>query len=391
MNKMKEELLKTAGDVSKSKQRVIVEVERRLEERKQKRSNKWVPVLMTAIIIICFILVSPKLLEKEVEKTGFSSIDEELVELASMRLMGYGWDEEYVEEDVRREYVNYILLQKYAVDHNIKVTKDDLEKARIDQVGIQMFEELEQHVIDYFDANDFTKKDYDKLLQQYLLPKAALKQKLLAPIAEKYPHFYEVTHDFVLTITVHEYLEKHYEDDYYALIDTHEVHSPLFGYSTEEGVVLQVTDEAVLFMNATFGFGSDDDSGIRWAARLHDWDVAVGDPVNIVYNTSYSHDDADKDGKYTNITHVKSMEKREDGAVRFEVTKEDLAYYMEPLHWQTSTSKPSTEPQFIVTDHLHVYKGYMSSDRGHVTWYYDGKETTLTTMKALNLLMNVKW
>lgn len=95
MNDMKKELLKTVGDVRKSKQRVIVEVERQLEEQQLKsrqlnRSNKWVPVFMTAIVIICFLLASPKLLEKEVEKTGFSLMDEELVELASMRLIGYG-------------------------------------------------------------------------------------------------------------------------------------------------------------------------------------------------------------------------------------------------------------------------------------------------------------
>lgn len=273
----------------------------------------------------------------------------------------------------------------------MKVTKEDLEKAHINLLDIQMNKELEQQAIDYFEANGKSKKDYDKLLQQYILPKAALKEKLLAPIAKKYPHFYEVTHDFVLTLNVHEYLEEQYEDDYYALIDAHEVHSPLFGYSSEEGVVLQVTDEAILFMHATNAFGSDDDSAIRWAARLHDWDVAAGDPVNIVYNTGYTHDNAEKDGKYTHISHVKKMEKLTDRSVRFEVNKKDLTYYMESLYWSTSSSKPTTEPQFIVTDNVHVYEGYLSNDRGHVTWYYDGKETTITTVKTLNLLMNIKW
>lgn len=389
MNKLKEELLKTAGNVTKHKQRVIVAVERSLEEEPPKRkAPKWMPAVVVTFVLIAFIMISPKLLQQEQQTAAkFATFDEELFDLGVQRYMAYEWTEDDAIDSMNSFYTDYLLYETYAKHHDIRVTKDDLERAEDKAADSQMHEEIEAVIIAYFENNGLSKKDYEKLKSKLLIKEAALEAKLLEPIAAKYPSFDEYAHQFLLDLQVHEFFEQQYTDDYYQFLETYEVDSPLYGYSSDLGVVLLENEEAILFLSAENAELFEDTLPIRWAPKRDGWDVEEGDVIVAYYNTMNNVDE--ESASYPNQVHVATMRVEEDRTARFEVSKEKLVQYMDTLAWEETTIERRIKPDYVVTDNVRAINGYVTEDRKQVVWAHDGKEVVLLLSDTLETLLQM--
>lgn len=391
MNKMKEELLKTVGNVTKNKQHVIVQVERQLEEPK-KRSFHFVPFIVAAFVIICIALVTPQLLNSEVERAAFHPKGEKYIELDALRLEAFLRNQEEATQQAESDYVEYVALQAYAYDQAITITEEDIANVKGEDAEILSLrhDKMSEMAIEHFEENGYSKQDYDDLMENYVNPKLALRKKLRVPIEQTYTKFDENTHAFLLSRATYENLEQQHVELYNEIQLNYEaVYNPLYGGSRTEGIVLQVTEQAILllFPEYPYLFG-DHELPVRWAAKLPEWDVHAGDTVVVHTRGSYNIVRDDNNGVYQNVDSVSSLELLTDRSVRIEVEKDVLASLMDSLYWQPRSNEPSNTANYTLTDNLQTYKGYLTADKGHVIWYHNDMQTTVPITKAIDILFH---
>lgn len=404
MNDIKQELLKTVGDVTKQKQHIIVEVERKISEPVKRNTNKLIPIITVAFILLCLALITPQLLqtERQTQTASVPTFDEGLYELELLRQLTYVEGTSFEEDEkmsTASEIGDYLLMKIYAEDHHITISKKDIEEAKklystmqtYTDTETKSFTETNKDILAFYDKHGFGEKDLQHLYENYTYPKLALTMKLTEQFRKDFPKFSQFTHEFIATYKVQQHLIEKDERLYDALLTKYPFTEIRFNLYFDEAIILNVTDTAILYLSSTPSYGDESNMHyVHWAPRLENWAYNVGDVVKIGQQSSYSSTSADVTDVYPNVAHVVKMTPLDQyESVRFTVDEQLLKQYSSSLYWTTSTNKPSTSPHIVITDGVNTYNGYLSTDKGFMTFYHKDKQTKLPIAKATNLLLNV--
>ena len=395
MNDIKQELLKTVGNVSQQKQRVITNVEKKLHPEKKPRKWRAVPLVLMAVVMICIFLMMPKFISQEQQAT-FQAPDTSFIEMYRIQLEAY-WDNiEYAESDAISKYVYYTAFQAYAFDNNITVTDEELKAAHERYYQIELSEEVTTRLEQTYLKYGYSWDDYVEFIDGTIIPFNALERKLQQPFEEQYSKFYDETAKFMLEQEIYKHFDEQHTELFNDFRLKYEFYSPLYGGSANSGVVVEVNDQAIRivegYKNAAdqkvMGNLNDEDTPlVNWVPRLTNQLIEVGNRLTFWSSGSYSKSSAAQEGKYSPVKHATTIEVLTDETIKFSVSdKKILQHFVSTLSWDAPAYETSEQPHYMLTDGLYLYEAWLSEDRA--TIIIRDRQQELFSQVPLTTLLN---
>lgn len=186
MNEWQKELVKVAGDMDESKERVKKRV---LQQQNIKPKKPIRFALLTAIVTLCLVgFVMVQLLNKETKQSANLFNDTQLTHFEKITRINWGkQDEEFFSKEAFERYKGVVAAYHYAKSLGLQYSEVELKA-----VGNEHYDELVklQQIPEYADL--FKEKGVEKYFKTYiepLLPMYTAKKKLDTFYQEKYPTF----------------------------------------------------------------------------------------------------------------------------------------------------------------------------------------------------------
>ena len=220
----------------------------------------------------------------------------------------------------------------------------------------------------------------------------ALEQKLLEPYKAAYPSFGSGTHQTLLQFTVEDHLQTNHEEVFQYFQQQFD-YAPAIN-NIEKGVVLAVTDEAILVSSAyvtqsqksTVEWRLEDGQAMSWIPKRDTMPaVQVGDRLSIVAGAHTNTDS--EDAVYKSITYAHSFEIIDD-TVSIIVPQP-----MPKLNttWE-SIKRETSEPMYKLKFKDRTLLAWLSTDRTQLELYDNQthEQTKISLSKLQELLKDTQ-
>lgn len=356
MNEIQKELLKVAGDMTASKERVKKHVlQQSINRRKPLRFT-----LLTVVLTLCVVgFMMVQLLTNETEQTSSLFHERQLEYFERLnQLMWPGKEQEFYKEEAYLSYEKLVAAYYFAKSVGIDYSKAELEAERKKQV-----EQLEM----LYQASEYEalfqglapKQYVETYLEPPLLPMYTTRTKLYALYKEKYPTFY--AYQEVANIDAKRYFQAHYTEQATAFQKEHNIVIRTSSHgSSMVGTVAEVESNVFLFIEG--GVIPEDLDHMaeeqlaakyeqaNWYPVLDDFPVEQGDYITL---TSMGTGSIEENGivrKYGLLSKLEKLEPTITKMLELENDKE-VAQFLQDIPWQPAAyMKRPPEYSFEVED-----------------------------------------
>lgn len=366
MNEIQKELLKVAGDMTASKERVKKHVlQQSINRRKPFRFT-----LLTVVLTLCVVgFMMVQLLTNETEQTSSLFHERQLEHFERLnQLMWPGKEQEFYKEEAYLSYEKLVAAYYFAKSVGIDYSKAELEAERKKQV-----EQLEM----LYQASEYealfqglAPKQYVETYLEPLLPMYTTRTKLYALYKEKYPTFY--AYQEVANIEAKRYFQAHYTEQATAFQKEHNIVIRTSSHgSSMVGTVAEVESNVFLFIEGVIPEDLDHMAEEQLAAKyeqanwypvLDDFPVEQGDYITL---TSMGTGSIEENGivrKYGLLSKLEKLEPTITKMLELENDKE-VAQFLQDIPWQPAAyMKRPPEYSFEVEGvRIEMWKGYGGS------------------------------
>lgn len=318
MNEWQKELVKVAGDMGESKERVKKRV---LKQHNVKAKKPIRFALLTAIVSFCLVgFVMIQLLNKETKQSANMFNATQLTHFEKITRIYWGnQDEEFYIKEAFERYKGVVAAYNYAKSLGLQYTEAELKAA-----GNEHYDELVklQQIPEYADL--FKEKGVEKYFKTYLeplLPMYTAKKKLDTFYQEKYPTFPKGIVQQMAAQDALRYFDKHFAKQ----VKTFQKQNSIKNYysstsgTTYMGTVIKVEVEsnAFLFVEGVVPKDLENLSQEQilkkypkatWYPIIDDFSVHQGDYVSLESNSSQSIDENGIVTHYGVLNHVEISE-----------------------------------------------------------------------------------
>ncbi|QPQ31352.1 hypothetical protein [Lysinibacillus sp. JNUCC 51] len=301
MNEWQRELMKVAGDMEESKERVKKRV---LQQQVIKAKKPILFTLLTAIVTFClagFVLV--QLLNKETKQSSNVFNETQLTHFEKIIRINWGkQDEGFYTKEAFERYKNVVAIYYYAKSLGLHYSEEELKAVRNEH-----YEDLVriQKVPEYADL--FKEEGVEKYFKKYLeplLPMYTAKKKLETFYLEKYPTFPKGIVQEIAAQDALRYFDKHFVEQAKTFEEQNGIKNY---YSSSQGIIylgtvikIEVESNAFLFVEGVIPKDLENLSQEQivkkypkatWYPVLDDLPVKQGDYVRIESNSNQSIDE----------------------------------------------------------------------------------------------------
>lgn len=367
MSEIHNELVKVAGDMTASKERVKRHV---LQQRYTNRKRPLRFTLLTVMLTLCVAgFVFMQLLTKETKQTTalFQEMQLEHFERIS-QMMWPGQEQPYYKEEAYRSYEKLVATYYFAKSLGIDYSKDDLEVERKKQT-----EQLEMlHQSPEYEGlfQGLAPKQYVETYLEPLLPMYTVRAKLYDKYKEKYPTFY--AYQEVANIDAKRYFQAHFAEQTTAFLKDHniEMHSNSSG-TTKVGTVAKVEANTFLFIEGVIpeDLNTMSEEQLKEKYKEADWYPVLDDyPVeqrDYITLSSIGTGSIEENGivkKYGLLNQLEVLEPTVTKMLELE-NEQEVAQFLGDIPWQpVDDMKRPPEYSFQVEGvRIDMWKGYGGS------------------------------
>ncbi|MEY9979588.1 hypothetical protein [Lysinibacillus sp. RC79] len=301
MNEWQKEMMKVAGDMDESKERVKKRV---LQQQAVKAKKPIRFALLTAIVTFCLVgFVMEQLLNKETKQSANMFNDTQLTHFEKITRINWGkQDEEFYSKEAFERYKKVVAIYYYAKLLGLHYSEAELEAVRNEH-----YDELVriQQIPEY--AELFKEEGVEKYFKKYLeplLPMYAANKKLDTLYQEKYPTFPKGIVQQLATQDALRYFDKHYAEQAKTFEEQNGIKNY---YSSSHGIMymgtvinVEVESNAFLFVEGVVPKDLENLSQEQimkkypkatWYPIMDDFSVHQGDYVSLESNSSQSIDE----------------------------------------------------------------------------------------------------
>ncbi|KOP80292.1 hypothetical protein AMS59_02525 [Lysinibacillus sp. FJAT-14745] len=315
MNKWQKEMVKVAGDMEESKERVKKRV---LQQQAVKPKKPIRFALLTAIVTFCLVgFVMVQLLNKETKQSANLFNDIQFTHFEKITRINWSkQDEEFYTKEAYERYKEVVAIYYYAKSLGLQYSEAELKA-----VGNEHYDELVtlQQVPEY--AKLFQEEGVDKYFKTYLeplLPMYTARKKLETFYLEKYPTFPKGIVQQIAAQDALRYFDKHFAEQE----KTFQEQNGIKNYnSSSHGIMymgtvikVEVESNAFLFVEGVIPKDLENLSQEQimnkypkatWYPVMDDFNVKQGDYVSLESNSSQS---IDENGIVTNYGVLNNVE-----------------------------------------------------------------------------------
>jgi len=366
MNKLHKELVKVAGDMTSSKERV----KHRVLHPRNSNKKPYRFTLLSVVLTLCvagFILV--QLLGKETTQTSTWFHETQLDHFERIaQMMWPNQNKEYYKEEAYRSYEKLVAAYYFAESLGITYTKDELEMER--KNFVEQMEILQKSPKYKAFFRELEPSKYVDVYMKPLLPMYTARTKLYAVYKEKYPTFY--AYQGVADIEASRYFQMNFAEQVTAFQKENNIldHSSTSGTSLV-GTVAKVESNIFLFIEGIIPKDLDHMTEKQleekyeqadWYPVLADFPVEQGDYITLHSTETGSIEENGGVRKYGLLNDVKVLEP--DVTVELNLQNEqEVAEFLQDIPWQTADymrSPPNYSFQ-VEGVRIELWKGYGGS------------------------------
>lgn len=367
MSEIHNELVKVAGDLTASKERVKKHV------LKQAHINRRKPFrfpLLTVVLTLCvagFVMV--QLLTNETKQTSSLFHERQLQHFERIsQNMWPGKEQEFYKEDAYLSYEKLVASYYFAKSLGIDYSKDELEVERKKQV-----EQLEMlHQSPEYEGlfQGLTAKQYVETYLEPLLPMYTVRAKLNVKYKEKYPTFY--AYQEVATIDAKRYFQANFAEQATTFQMEHniKIRSSSYG-SSKVGTVAKVESNVFLFVEGVVPDDLDHMTEEQlaekyeqadWYPMLDDFPVKQGDYITLTSMGTGSIEENGVVRKYGLLNKLEVLEPAITKKLELD-NEQEVAQFLRDIPWQPSdVMKRPPEYSFLVEGvRIEMWNGYGGS------------------------------
>lgn len=348
MNEWQKELVKVAGDMEESKERV----KKRVLQQHDVKSKKPIRfALFTAIVTFCLVgFVMVQLLNKDMKQSANLFNDTQLAHFENiMRIIWFEKDEESYRREAYGRYEKLVATYYYAKSLGLQYSEAELKderKVRYDEL------DMLQQVPEY--AELFKGEGVDKYFKKYLeplLPMYTTKKKLEAIYLEKYPTFPKGIVERLVTQDALLYFDKHFAEQ----AKTFQEQNGIKNYSSSSsgttylGTVIKVESNAFLFVEGILPKDLENLSQEQimkkypkatWYPVMDDFQVKQEDYVRIESNSNQSIDENGIVTHYGLLNNVEICEPTMTTKLSIQNEQEAIQFFQQ-TEWQSAENMGS--------------------------------------------------
>jgi len=313
MNEWQKELVKVAGDMVESKERVK---ERVLQQQNVKPKRPIRFALLSVIVTFCIVgFVMVQLLNKETKQSANMFKDTQLTHFEKIMRINWGkQDEEFYTKEAIERYKKVVATYYYAKSLSLQYSEAELKAVRKEHYDeLVMLQQSPEYA-------DLLKKkgieNYFKTYVEPLLPMYTAKKKLDSFYLRKYPTFPNAIVQEIAAQDAIRYFDKHFAEQ----VKTLKEKNGIKNYSSNShgityvGIVIKVESNAFLFVEGTIPENLEKLSQEQimkkypqatWYPVLDDLPIKQGDYVSIESNR---HESIDENGSFTHYGVLNNVE-----------------------------------------------------------------------------------
>lgn len=366
MNKVHKELVKVAGDMTSSKERVKQRVLR--PRNSNKKSYRF--TLLSVVLTLCvagFILV--QLLGKETAQTTTWFREPQLDHFERVtQMMWPNQNKEYYKEEAYRSYEKLVAAYYFAESLGITYSKDELETERKNFVEqMEMLQQSPQYKAFF---RELEPSKYVDVYMEPLLPMYTARMKLYAMYKEKYPTFY--AYKEVADIEAIRYFQMNFAEQAAAFQKENNIadRSSTSGTSLV-GTVAKVESNAFLFIEGAIPKDLDlmTEEQLEekyeqavWYPVLADFPVEQGDYITLHSTETGSIEENAVVWNYGLLNDVEVLDP--DVTVELDLQNEqEVAEFLQDMPWQTADYMRSPPDYSFQVEgvRIEIWKGYGGS------------------------------
>lgn len=367
MSEIHNELVKVAGDLTASKERVKKHV---LKQAHINRRKPFRFTLLTVVLTLCvagFVMV--QLLTNETKQTSSLFHERQLQHFERIsQNMWPGKEQEFYKEDAYLSYEKLVASYYFAKSLGIDYTKDELEVERKKQV-----EQLEMlHQSPEYEGlfQGLTPKQYVETYLEPLLPMYTVRAKLYDKYKEKYPTFY--AYQEVATIDAKRYFQANFAEQATTFQKEHniKIRSSSYG-SSRIGTVAKVESNVFLFVEGVIPDDLDHMTKKQlaekyeqadWYPVLDDFPVKQGDYITLTSMGTGSIEENGVIRKYGLLNKLEVLEQAIPMKLELD-NEQEVAQFLRDIPWQPAdVMKRPPEYSFQVEGvRIEMWNGYGGS------------------------------
>lgn len=367
MSEIHNELVKVAGDLTASKERVKKHV---LKQAHINRRKPFRFTLLTVVLTLCvagFVMV--QLLTNETKQTSSLFHERQLEHFERIsQNMRPGKEQELYKEEAYLSYEKLVASYYFAKSLGIDYSKDDLEVERKKQV--EQLEMLHQSpgYEDFFQG--LTAKQYVATYLEPLLPMYTVRAKLYDKYKEKYPSFY--AYQEVATIDAKRYFQANFAEQATTFQMEHniKIRSSSYG-SSKVGTVAKVESNVFLFVEGVVPDDLDHMTEEQlaekyeqadWYPMLDDFPVKQGDYITLTSMGTGSIEENGVVRKYGLLNKLEVLEPAITKKLELD-NEQEVAQFLRDIPWQPAdVMKRPPEYSFQVEGvRIEIWNGYGGS------------------------------
>ncbi|WP_312507060.1 hypothetical protein [Lysinibacillus sp.] len=367
MSEIHNELVKVAGDLTASKERVKKHV---LKQAHINRRKPFRFTLLTVVLTLCvagFVMV--QLLTNETKQTSSLFHERQLEHFERIsQNMRPGKEQELYKEEAYLSYEKLVASYYFAKSLGIDYSKDDLEVERKKQV--EQLEMLHQSpgYEDFFQG--LTAKQYVETYLEPLLPMYTVRAKLYDKYKEKYPSFY--AYQEVATIDAKRYFQANFAEQATTFQMEHniKIRSSSYG-SSKVGTVAKVESNVFLFVEGVVPDDLDHMTEEQlaekyeqadWYPMLDDFPVKQGDYITLTSMGTGSIEENGVVRKYGLLNKLEVLEPAITKKLELD-NEQEVAQFLRDIPWQpVDVMKRPPEYSFQVEGvRIEIWNGYGGS------------------------------
>ncbi|MGE8000028.1 hypothetical protein ACQKOF_15365 [Lysinibacillus sp. NPDC093190] len=352
MNEWQKEMVKVAGDMDESKERV----KKRVLQKQNVKAKKPIRfALLTAILTFCLVgFVMVQLLNKETKQSANLFNDTQLTHFEKITRINWGkQDEEFYSKEAFERYKKVVAIYYYAKLLGLQYSEAELKAVRNER-----YDELVriQQIPEY--AELFKEEGVEKYFKKYLeplLPMYTARKKLNTFYLEKYPTFPK---DIVQQIAAQDalrYFDKHFAEQAKTFQEQNGIKNY---YSNSHGTMymgtvikVEVESNAFLFVEGVVPKDLENLSQEQimkkypkatWYPVMDDFSVHQGDYVSLESNSNHSIDENGIVTHYGVLNNVEISEPTVTSTTKLNIQNEqEVMQFFRQTEWQPAEDMES--------------------------------------------------
>ncbi|MGE7945469.1 hypothetical protein [Lysinibacillus sp. NPDC093688] len=341
MNEWQKELVKVAGDMVESKERVKNRV---LQQRDVKPKRPIRFALLTAIVTVCFVgFVMVQLLNKETKQSANMFNDTQLTHFENIMRINWGkQDEEFYTKEAIERYKKVVAPYYYAKSLSLQYSEAELKAVRKEHYDELVMLQQSPEYAELFKEKGI--ENYFKTYVEPLLPMYTAKKKLDSFYLGKYPTLPNGIVQEIAAQDAIRYFDQHFAEQ----VKTFQEQNEIKNYSSNShgikyvGTVIKVESNAFLFVDGAIPEDLEKLSQEQlinkypkatWYPVLDDFPVKQGDYVTIESNRSESIDENGSVTHYGVLNHVEIVEPTVTTKLNIQNEQEVMQFFRQ-TEWQ---------------------------------------------------------